>query len=56
MRGKILGMKNKLKILGAVAFIIFRWCINTYDFKPDSVNIAKNAPANHLNQTNDSVK
>ena len=56
MRGKFLGMKNKLKILGAVALIIFRWCINTYDFNPDAVNIAKNTPTNQLNQTNDAVK
>ena len=56
MRGKIPGMKNKLKILGAVAFIIFRWCINTYDFNPDAVNIAKSAPESRLNQTNDAVK
>ncbi len=56
MQGRISGMKNKWIILGAVAFIIFRWCINTYDFNPDGVNIAKNTPASHLNQINDAIK
>ena len=56
MRERISGMKNKLRILVAVMFVIFRWCIATSAFNPDAVNTGKNASANQLNQTNYAAK
>ncbi len=49
-------MKNKLRILVAVVFIIFRWCITTSAFNPDAANTGKNASSNQSNQTNYAAK
>jgi hypothetical protein len=56
MRKRIPGMKNKLRILVAVVFIIFRWCITTSAFNPDAANTGKNASSNQSNQTNYAAK